>query len=566
MRDIRDNGFEEEFRKAFEEAGQAPDQAVWAKLDAHLANQEAAKYKRRLFYFKIRVAAVALLVSGFLGVWLLNNPSQTETAPVALSPVTNGVHSPDVRSPNQGTEPKPDEQPSLNAETGVQAEVITKESTGSQSPGADASRRAPANLPDAEERITGGKRAKNPRGNQPRQPDTESNTEPIAGNRDTGLAKRTIADQREAATRNTDQTVLKNAELAVHPAETDLGKLINPPAETNHTDGFSRNGRSFDRLTQSVAISQEPRSLVRTLAPPQVSAPWEEEADYTQATASRWSVGLNFTPSQFNPNINVANNAATKLTGGSPFASNSNFATATGVAQDDNALNQQRTLRTSDLGNDLANARTLGISYNIGVDVGYALSEKFSLQSGVQYLYNNSQVTTDNYLEEFMSREKYPAFVSLISDEPVVAENVPLSSVGTGRVVSSYRTGVTEVAVYNTYQYLSVPVRLQYKIAGNKLSTSVGAGLAADIFLRNSIGNSAENVNTINFDGAGSSVYRAVGLSGLLSARLNYKVASRYNFFLEPGYRLALTPFTRSSLVKSKPDSFGIGTGIQYRF
>jgi hypothetical protein len=36
--------------------------------------------------------------------------------------------------------------------------------------------------------------------------------------------------------------------------------------------------------------------------------------------------------------------------------------------------------------------------------------------------------------------------------------------------------------------------------------------------------------------------------------------------YVEPSYRAALTAFTNSAIVSSRPNSFGIGTGFNYRF
>jgi outer membrane scaffolding protein for murein synthesis (MipA/OmpV family) len=99
-----------------------------------------------------------------------------------------------------------------------------------------------------------------------------------------------------------------------------------------------------------------------------------------------------------------------------------------------------------------------------------------------------------------------------------------------------------------------------------KVSTEIGAGVAADIFMKNTIGNPDENIATQEFNRSSSGPYRDLGFSGLVSARVNYQFSSRYNVYVVPSYRTALTPFTNSIIVSSRPNSFGIGTGFQYRF
>jgi hypothetical protein len=112
---------------------------------------------------------------------------------------------------------------------------------------------------------------------------------------------------------------------------------------------------------------------------------------------------------------------------------------------------------------------------------------------------------------------------------------------------------------------MSIPVRLHYKIIDKRLSTSIGAGIAADVFLNNKIGNKDANINATNLDSQ-ASIYKSIGMSGIFSTKLDYEISSRYSIFLEPSYRTALTSFTKSYIVKSLPSAFGIGTGFQFRF
>ena len=126
--------------------------------------------------------------------------------------------------------------------------------------------------------------------------------------------------------------------------------------------------------------------------------------------------------------------------------------------------------------------------------------------------------------------------------------------------------GVTQVMVQNLYRYISVPLRLQYKLIDKKLSTSVGAGVAADVFLKNTIGNTDAKVPEVEFNRQNNNIYKSIGISGLLSARVNYEFGGRYSVYVEPSYRTALSSFTRSEEIRSLPNSFGVGTGVQYRF
>ena len=111
-------------------------------------------------------------------------------------------------------------------------------------------------------------------------------------------------------------------------------------------------------------------------------------------------------------------------------------------------------------------------------------------------------------------------------------------------------------------------MRLVYKVLNRKVRASVGAGMSADVFVRNRIGGGANNVKTIEITPSSNSAYRNLGFSGLLSLKVDYSLGSgsRYSVFIEPAYRKALTSFTASSSLESFPSWWGIGTGFQYRF
>jgi hypothetical protein len=300
----------------------------------------------------------------------------------------------------------------------------------------------------------------------------------------------------------------------------------------------------------------------------------EEEKEKEGAKSkSRWVVGASFAPGQFNPNMQVNPQATASL---------SNVRNNFSGRASSPLSNFQPAQNNVAVGSELENAESVNLSYNVGVNVGYALSEKFSLQSGLLYLYNNSQITTENYLQNVSNQEKYPEFMALIapttsSNNSLDFYNLSPANMSAGyafqnlemAVADKYTNaypGVTEVVVYNTYQYMSIPLSLHYKLLDKKISTDIGAGVAADLFMKNTIGNPEENIANQAYDRGNKGPYKGMGFSGLFSARVKYKIASRYSVYVEPNYRTALTPFTNSLIVTSRPNSFGIGTGFQYRF
>nr|MCU0354713.1 hypothetical protein [Cytophagales bacterium] len=79
------NSFEEQWRKAFEDAEDTPGPAVWANIEAHLADAEAARYKRKLVALRWRMAAAVALLVLATGTWAWWSGKEKTNAGVAVT-------------------------------------------------------------------------------------------------------------------------------------------------------------------------------------------------------------------------------------------------------------------------------------------------------------------------------------------------------------------------------------------------------------------------------------------------------------------------------------------------
>lgn len=609
MKDTNKHSFEEEFRKVFEEAEATPSPVLWAEIDAHLANQEAARYKRRLLYFKLSAVAAAVLLFGFLGVQMLNTDIAGNSPTVAASQATdNGFsipdevktkHAPQLAQENTSPASTPLTQGHNSNSTvaGSSTEGTTPTEAGRtkdrlaiQSPAGETS---PVVHKDKNKPANEGASPALPAGKISARETTASiSEEHITPNNAEALAlseENTVSAGKKPVAKN----LAGNSDFRNRPPHIGSGLNNKGPYSEGLGKEMPADISSEQAKGEAVAVSREryllnqvPVSIaategIRQIQPPAVQIkanpysfwPDEEEEEQKKSAGSKWSLALAFTPGQFDPNMQVSPTPAASANAKSAFSGYNDATLSTG----------QTASMGSPVSQDLQDAENFGLSYNVGLNVQYALSEKFSLQSGLQYIHNNSQITTDNYLENFYSKERYPVFLSVLGVEnastAVLANNnfMMEGQVATVPSPTSSNTeiqdqadnkypGVTKVLVQNLYQYMSIPFRLQYKLLNRKLSTSVGAGLAADLFLKNTIGNTEANVSMVEVNRQNNTVYKALGISGLLSARVNYQLSGKYSVYVEPSYRAALSSFTRSAEVKSLPNTFGVGTGLQYKF
>jgi hypothetical protein len=47
---------------------------------------------------------------------------------------------------------------------------------------------------------------------------------------------------------------------------------------------------------------------------------------------------------------------------------------------------------------------------------------------------------------------------------------------------------------------------------------------------------------------------------------MHYRFARKYSVFVEPSYRAAVTSYTNTPALQSRPALFGVGTGLQMLF
>jgi hypothetical protein len=122
------------------------------------------------------------------------------------------------------------------------------------------------------------------------------------------------------------------------------------------------------------------------------------------------------------------------------------------------------------------------------------------------------------------------------------------------------------IPVRNVYEYVGIPVRVNYKLLTRKLGATLGAGVSGDVFLSNHFGNEDEGIDEIHINSTKGTAYRKWGISAWLGLKMQYRFARKYSVFVEPSYRTAVTSFTNTPALQSRPSLFGVGTGLQMLF
>ena len=189
-----------------------------------------------------------------------------------------------------------------------------------------------------------------------------------------------------------------------------------------------------------------------------------------------------------------------------------------------------------------------GQSLSLGLEIGMKLSNKWILSTGVQYLNNNVQSSTNAILNE-----RTPVFSTTASAYDLQESTADISYVPT--------------ELDNTFQFLSIPIQAGYLVIDKKVKLIVNGGVASDIFLKNKISAVDHSLETITINPGSNAPFKSVYFNGLVGAQVNYEFLPRYTISLEPTYKIALSDFARpGSNYSSLPSSLGVGVGVKYIF
>ena len=254
--------------------------------------------------------------------------------------------------------------------------------------------------------------------------------------------------------------------------------------------------------------------------------------------------GLDFSTGVFDPNFQQ---------GGSVFASSGNATYADArVESFDNQLASFNTANKA-----FAVVRSTGtetqpeVVFSYGANVGYKLSRRIIIQTGIAYRKANTTTTTTGYAEQIGSGTQIPI---------VAAYQYQLD--GLTRVES-----IAETNLSNQYEFASIPFRAGYVVLDKKFNLALMAGISSEFFLGNQIVDKSNNLETLSTSPGDGSPFKSVYFNGSLGTMLGYTFAKSYVLTLEPSYRFAVNSFTKDDFyLDSYPSSFMLSFGIAYNF
>jgi hypothetical protein len=112
-------------------------------------------------------------------------------------------------------------------------------------------------------------------------------------------------------------------------------------------------------------------------------------------------------------------------------------------------------------------------------------------------------------------------------------------------------------------QYVEVPMVLRYNLIDKRIGMNLLGGINTNFLVNNlvQLANESEIIANGKIEGL-----RAVTFSSSLGVGVNYELTKRFNLSLEPTLKVQLNSLNANSNFDSRPYTFGIFSGIAYRF
>jgi opacity protein-like surface antigen len=235
-------------------------------------------------------------------------------------------------------------------------------------------------------------------------------------------------------------------------------------------------------------------------------------------------------------------------------------------------------LGSSEIASQISSSEQSRVSYSGGVGFSYKISKKLSIQSGLYYSSLGNEVDNINSFTGFspfdLSKSDHN-FEVLTSSGKIYTENhdVFLIDMVGDRVTTRYTNDVFDPAkanlsyinnsLFQNFSYLEMPVMVRYKLIDKNVDFNLIGGLSYNLLVNNT-------VHTV-IDGSRYNIGKTAGLnpfmvSSSLGMGMEYNISEKFSLNLEPTFRYYLNPFGDTPGISAHPYSFGVFSGLSYKF
>jgi hypothetical protein len=219
------------------------------------------------------------------------------------------------------------------------------------------------------------------------------------------------------------------------------------------------------------------------------------------------------------------------------------------------------------------------ISYSGGIAFSYKINKRFSIQSGLSFSSLGQEVdgiSSFSGFQKYINTKGDHNFEVLTTNGTVYTNNADVFLLANGpgeRIQTNYTNDVFDPekaslqyidnTMHQNFSYLELPIILRYKVVDKMIDLNLIGGVSYNLLVNNA-------VYTMN-DGNKYSIGETEGLnlltvSSSLGMGMEYNFSDKLSLNLEPTFRYYLNPLSGMTGSKIHPYSFGIFSGVSYKF
>ena len=219
------------------------------------------------------------------------------------------------------------------------------------------------------------------------------------------------------------------------------------------------------------------------------------------------------------------------------------------------------------------------MSYTGGLALSYKVNKRLSIQSGLFYSSIGQEVDGINSFAGFQKYDYTKGdhnFEVLTTNGTVYTNNADVFLFADGnsdRLITNYNNDVFDPQkasldyINNTmrqsFSYLELPVFLRYKLIDRTVDFNLIGGLSYNLLIDNSVYTMVDGNKYMIGTTEGLNMF---SISSSLGMGMEYKFSDKLSLNLEPTFRYYLNNFNNFNGSNFHPYSFGIFSGISYKF
>lgn len=204
------------------------------------------------------------------------------------------------------------------------------------------------------------------------------------------------------------------------------------------------------------------------------------------------------------------------------------------------------------------------VNMSYGVQVSYALNDKFSIRTGlnnVDLSYSTSDILiATGPASRGLKAVKYGTQTNVVT---AVNKNVVPEGMGNGSYGElNLKNSLGDARLIQELNYFEIPLEVAYKLIDRKFGVNLIGGVSTLLLGENEISVKSDNFSDVL--GAANNLSN-VSFATNFGIGLNYELSKRFTFNLEPTFKYQLNPYSDSS-VDFRPYYLGVYSGLSIRF